>query len=121
MSEVSIGDVLSLENLGPEASQLMTVVNLDHVELLEDACVELQLFVFEKGEHFATKVDAHNIVELSLSNQVTLISFEVVLDLMNITRVLEQGSHGFLASLDVLDIFLGRSNLLDYRFDAGLD
>lgn len=69
----------------------MAVVDLNDVELLKDAAVKLELVVLEGGEHLAAEVDAHNVVELSLSDKITLIPFLVVLDLVYITGVLEHG------------------------------
>ena len=91
----------------------MAVVDLDDMELLENATVQLELVVLEGGKDLAAEVDAHDIVQLLLGNEIALVPLQVVLDLVDITRVLEQCSHGLLASLDVLDISLGSSNLLD--------
>lgn len=52
-NQVGAGDVVSLEDLGPEAGQLMAVVDLDDMELLKDAAVKSHLVVFEGGENFA--------------------------------------------------------------------
>jgi len=95
--------VVSLEDLGPEAGQLMAVVDLNDMELLKDAAVKSHLVVFEAGEDFAAEVDAHDIVELGLCLQIALISLEVVLDFVHITSALEKSVHRFLASLDTLD------------------
>ena len=60
--DVCIGDVLSLQDLGPETSQLMAVVDLDNVELLKDSAVECELLCLEDREHLAAEVNAHDIV-----------------------------------------------------------
>ena len=44
---ISLNNVLVFEDLGPEAGQLMTVANLDNVELLNYATVQAQLFLLE--------------------------------------------------------------------------
>ena len=121
LSDVGIGNVLRLEDLCPEACQLMAVVDLNDMELLKNAAVELELVVLEAGKDLAAEVDAHNIVQLLLGDEIALVPLQVVLDLVDVTRVLEQSSHGFLAGLDVLDISLGSSDLLNHSLVASLD
>ena len=62
LEDVCIGDVLSLQDLGPETSQLMAVVDLYNMELLKDSAVECKLLCLEDREHPAAEVNAHDIV-----------------------------------------------------------
>ena len=119
--EVGIGDVLGLENCGPEACQLMAVVNLNDMELLEDARVKSQLVVLEAGKNLATEVDSQQVVKLLLGFEVTLVSLEIVLDLVDITGALEESVHGLLTSLDALNRRLAGGDLLGDGVDAGTD
>lgn len=63
----------------------MAVVDLNDVELLNDAIVKLELVVLEAGEDLSAEVHAHNVVELFLSDKITLIPFLVVLDLVHVS------------------------------------
>ena len=104
LSDICIGDVFSLQDLSPEASQLMAVVDLDDVELLEDTAVECKLLILEDGKHLAANVNAHDVVELALGVQIALIPLQVILDLVYISRVLEKSTHRLFTSLNILDI-----------------
>ena len=64
---VGIGNEISLEDLSPEAGQLMAVVDLDNVELLKDAAVESHLVSLEARKYLAAEIEAHDVIELTLS------------------------------------------------------
>jgi len=66
VDEIGVVDLGDFENLGPEAGKLMAVIDLDDVELLDDARVQLQLVVLEGGSHLATKIDTQDVVQLLL-------------------------------------------------------
>ena len=113
--------MLSFEDLGPEAGKLMAVVDLDYMELLQDATVQSHLVILEVGHDFATEVDKKDVRELLLGFKITFISLNIGLDLVNIISAFEQGAHGLLSRLNVPDVRLGLSDLLDESFNTVLD
>ena len=102
---------ICLENLGPEAGQLVAVVYLDDVELLQDAAVQSQLVGLEARKYLASKIDTHDVIQLTLSLQISLIALEIVLDFMDISCALKKSVHRFLACLNVLDSRLASLDL----------
>jgi hypothetical protein len=98
----------------------MVVVDLDHVELLDDAAVQAQLLCLELGEGVLADVDQGQSVKLLLRLSLTLVPLQLVLDGMHVARVLEQRVHGLLAVSDVFNVRLGLSNLLGRGSDGGL-
>ena len=99
----------------------MAVVDLDDVELLDDARVELHLVVLESGSNLASKVHSNKVVKLLLTYQIALIHLKVALDLVNITSVFEQSVDRLLAGLNVLDIGLALNDLLLDRLNVVSD
>mmetsp|Transcript_5350 Transcript_5350/g.6575 ORF Transcript_5350/g.6575 Transcript_5350/m.6575 type:complete len:225 (-) Transcript_5350:565-1239(-) len=98
----------------------MVVVDLDHVELLDDAAVQAQLLCLELGEGVLADVDQGQSVKLLQRLSLTLVPLQLVLDGVHVARVLEQRVHGFLAVSDVFNVRLGLSNLLGRGSDGGL-
>jgi|Transcript_47841 hypothetical protein len=98
----------------------MVVVDLDHVELLDDAAVQAQLLCLELGEGVLADVDQGQSVKLLLRLSLTLVPLQLVLDGVHVARVLEQRVHGLLAVSDVFNVRLGLSNLLGRGSDGGL-
>ena len=113
--------MLSFEDLGPETGKLMAVVDLDYMELLQDATVQSHLVVLEVGRDFAAQVDKKDVRELLLGFKITFIPLNIGLDLVNIISAFEQGAHGLLSRLNVADVRLGLSDLLDESFNTVLD
>ena len=118
---IGILNVAVLENLCPEAGQLMTVADLDDMELLNDATVKSQLFVLELRKDSSSKVNTQDVLELQLGLQITLVALKLVLKGTYIISTLEQRAHRFLASTDALNVRLGSNNLLLHLLDSGLD
>ncbi len=48
------------EDLAPEASGLMSIVDLDHSELLHQLVVDLQLVLLELGNHLLSQIDGQD-------------------------------------------------------------
>ena len=113
--------MLCLEDCGPEAGKLMAVVDLDYMELLKDATVQSNLVILEVGHNLLAEVDEKDVCELLLGFEITLISLNIALDLVNIISSLKQGTHGLLSSLNVCDVRLALFNLLDESLNASLD
>ena len=101
-----------LEDGGPEAGKLVAVVDLDDMELLNNAAVKSEFISLEARQNFSSKVDEHEGVELLCGLLFALITFELVLDSMDIVRALEHGVHGLLACSDSLNVSLCLSDLL---------
>ena len=89
----------------------MAVVDLDNVELLEDAAVESHLVSLEAWKYLASKIDTHDVIQLTLGLQISLIALKIVLDFMDISCALKESVHRFLACLNVLDSRLASLNL----------
>ena len=100
-----------LEDGGPEAGKLVAVVDLDDMELLNNAAVKSEFISLEARQNFSSKVDEDEGVELLCSLLFALITFELVLDSMDIVRALEHGVHGLLACSDSLNVSLCLSDL----------
>ena len=115
---MSVGNEGCFESVGPEACQLVTVVDLDDVELLNDAAVQLHLFSFELGQDSLREVADHEEVKLGLGFKVTLVSLDLVGDCMHISSAFEHGAHCLLASLDVVHVSLTLLDLLFERKDS---
>ena len=113
--------MLCLEDCGPEAGELMAVVDLDYMELLKDAAVQSNLVILEVRHDLAAEVDKKDVCELLLGFEITLVPLNIGLDLVNIISALEQGSHGLLSSLNVSNVRLALFNLLDESLNASLD
>ena len=110
--------MLSFEDCGPEAGKLMAVVDLDYMELLQDATVKSHLVILEVGHNFAAEVGDKDVRELLLCFEITLVPLNIGLDLVNIISAFEQGAHGLLSSLNVPDVRLALSDLLDESFNS---
>ena len=91
----------------------MAVVDLDNVELLDNARVEAHLLGFKARENCLAKVDSEAVVKLGLTFQVSFKLLKFALDCVHISRVFEKRVHSLLALLDVVDVSLG---LLDFVF-----
>ena len=113
--------MLSFEDCGPEAGKLMAVVDLDYMELLKDAAVQSNLVILEVRHDLAAEVHKKDVCELLLGFEITLVPLNIGLDLVNIIRAFEQGSHGLLSSLNVSNVRLALFNLLDESLNACLD
>ena len=113
--------MLCLEDCGPEAGKLMAVVDLDYMELLQDATVQSNLVILEVRHHLAAEVDEKDVCELLLGLKITFISLNIGLDLVDIISALEQGTHGLLSSLNVTDVRLALFDLLDESCNSSLD
>ena len=113
--------MLSFEDCGPEAGELMAVVDLDYMELLKDAAVQSNLVILEVRHDLAAEVHKKDVCELLLGFEITFVPLNIGLDLVNIIRAFEQGSHGLLSSLNVSNVRLALFNLLDESLNAGLD
>ena len=103
---IGILNVAVLENLCPEAGQLMTVADLDDMELLNDTTVESQLFVLELRKDSSSKVNTQDVLELQLGFEITLVAIKLVSKGTYIISTLEQRAHRFLASTDALNVRL---------------
>ena len=113
--------MLSFEDCGPEAGELMAVVDLDYMELLKDAAVQSNLVILEVRHDLAAEVHKKDVCELLLGFEITFVPLNIGLDLVNIIRAFEQGSHGLLSSLNVSNVRLALFNLLDESLNASLD
>lgn len=89
----------------------MAVVNLNDVELLDDAAIEVELLGLELGKHSLGQVVEHEEVQLGLSFEITLVSLDLVSDSVNISSALEHGAHCLLSGLNVLHVSLTLSDL----------
>jgi len=54
-------DVRVGQYLTPEASDLMGIVDLHHIELLDDLMINLDLLLLELRNYLLTQVDCHHI------------------------------------------------------------
>ena len=113
--------MLSFKDCGPEAGELMAVVDLDYMELLKDAAVQSNLVILEVRHDLAAEVHKKDVCELLLGFEITFVPLNIGLDLVNIIRAFEQGSHGLLSSLNVSNVRLALFNLLDESLNACLD
>ena len=57
LKKVGVLNMLCLEDCGPEAGELMAVVDLNYMELLKDAAVQSNLVILEVGHDLAAEVD----------------------------------------------------------------
>ena len=97
----------------------MAVVDLDDVELLDDATVESELLGLELDKRHLTNIDKNESVELLSRRQLKLVPLLLVLNGVYIVGALEHSVHGLLTSSDVIDVSLGLSELLGANFNIG--
>ena len=121
LKKVGVLDMLSFEDCGPKAGELMAVVDLNYMELLKDAAVQSNLVILEVGHDFLAEVDKKDVCELLLGFEITFVPLNIGLDLVNIISSLKQGTHCLLSSLNVCDVRLALFNLLDESLNASLD
>ena len=76
LQDVCVLDGGRLEDLRPEAGELMAVVDLHDVELLQNLRVQTHLVVFKLREHLLTKVKAKDVEQALLGDKVALIPLQ---------------------------------------------
>lgn len=104
---VGFANVWVFEHVAPESSQLMSIVNFNNIELLDDVLVQMQLLFFELRDNYGSNVDSHQVEELFVSFNVTVTLFNSSNHRSSIALVLEESSHGLLTSSHVVEILLG--------------
>jgi len=78
-SNLHVLDGGTLQHSAPEGGKLMGVVDLDHVELLQNAVVQSQLLTLELGQFSIPKVYREQVQEI-------LVDFDLALDGLNHVR-----------------------------------
>lgn len=106
-SNIGILDIVVLKHLVPEAGQLMTVADLYHMELLDDAAVESKFLLLEFRDHLVSQVVSHQTEQNFCLVVFSVSALYLAGHVSHIVGILEKGSHRFLALVDCLNVFLG--------------
>ena len=86
----------------PEVGNSGSVVDFEHVELLGDLSVKLELLSLESRDDLLAQVDGDEIFKLGNLNDLTFEGFHGVCKTSSITGVLEECSHGSLTSVETV-------------------
>lgn len=95
-----------LEDLGPEWSNLVTVLNLIHSELSQKAFIQISLLFFVQFENNTANVNCLNIDKLLHSLNFSFSSFLLLSHSICIGRILKHSRSGFFASRHRCNVLL---------------
>jgi hypothetical protein len=98
-------DVRVKQDLGPEASNLMGVVNLHDVKLLDNLVVDLNLAALESRNDFLTKVDSEDVMQLVQRLNLLVSNFDLIDHGVSVSLD-EHRLHGLSSLSDVVQLRL---------------
>ena len=85
----------------------MSIADLCDVVLRDDSFVEAEFLLLELRQQGASDVNGHDVQELDLDLSLGIVLLDLRAHASDVAGVLEERGHGFLASIDALDVLLG--------------
>jgi hypothetical protein len=110
-----------LQDVAPEAGELVAVADLENVELLLHALVQLELLGLEHWQGVFAEVDRQEIHQRLACHDVLLKLVDLAFKLGHVILVFQRGAKSLVASVQIINILLGGRLLLLERKQVFFD